>query len=145
MHNAGEPWSVYGNPCEQGGLPSFLILLLTVLGYGLRCLFMLPVQCPSLPPSRLLFTFTTTFSYSPFLHFCDIGDSAARRQPLRCRETSPGGFKWSLYQRRDQGECRDVQRGRRQVRVSSAIFIMVITAYSMELTPRLFSSYTFGS
>ena len=34
MYDAGEPQSVYGNPREQGGLPFFLVLLLTVLGYG---------------------------------------------------------------------------------------------------------------
>lgn len=43
------------------------------------------------------------------------------------------------------GECRDAQRGRQAGPVSSAIFIMVITEYSMGLTPRLFSSYTSGS
>lgn len=54
MHDAGEPRSVYGNPREQGGLPSILVLLLTVLGYGLRRLFTLPRT--QYPTHRLLST-----------------------------------------------------------------------------------------
>jgi len=64
----------------------FCFLLFSVTGLRLDYAVFLRFSC-------LLSTFTTMFSYSPFLHFCDIGDSAARRQPLQRREASPRGFK----------------------------------------------------
>lgn len=82
MHDAGEPRSVYGNPREQGGLPSFLVLLLTVLGYGLRLA----------TPSFYASTYTVPDPSPPFhrsprhshiLPFCTFAISAIARRGSR--------------------------------------------------------------
>lgn len=141
MYGAGELQSVYGNPREQGGLPSFLVLFLTVLSYGATPSFCASrIQYPFL---RLLATFfATTVSYSPFLHFCDIGDSAAAVTASRC---VPRWFQMIPLSATRSGRMPRRATWEMAGPVSSATFIMVITEYSMGLTPRLLSSYTFES
>lgn len=145
MHDAGEPRSVYGNPREQGGLPSFLVLLLTVLGYGLRRLFTLPRT--QYPTHRLLSTVSPRHSH--ILPFCTFAISA--RQPLTASRDVLRWFQMILLSATRSGwggggNAVTHNMGDRQVRfrVRFSLFI-VITEYSVGLTPRLFSSDMSGS
>lgn len=75
MHDAGEPRSVYGNSREQGGLPFFLVLSLTVLGYG---------TTPSFYASRIQRSSLRLLATSPprrshILPFCTFVISAIAR------------------------------------------------------------------
>lgn len=92
-HDAGEPRSVYGNPpsVRVASLPPSL-----TGGYAWRRLLALPAVSTrlSVPPSSS--SPQNVLIFSPLLHFCDIGDSAAGRAGSRygvSREGSPGGFK----------------------------------------------------
>lgn len=76
------------------------------------------------PPFHVL---TTTFSHSPFLHFCDIGDSAARRQPLPRIARRPPVISNEPFISDEIGK--NAATWETAGPVSSAIFITTITGY----------------
>lgn len=148
MHDAGEPRSVYGNPREQGGLPSFLVLLLTVLSYGAAAGYAVFLRFPCSARASASASFPRSPRRSHILPFCTFAISAiARRAGSRYGgATSRGVPRW--FQMIPLSATRSGRMPRRATwetagPVSSAIFIMVITEYSVGLTLRLPSSYTF--
>lgn len=77
MYDAGEPRSVYGNPREQGGLPSFLVLLLTVLGYGTTPGYAVFLRFPYSARASAFFPCSPRRSH--ILPFCTFAISAIAR------------------------------------------------------------------
>jgi len=115
VYDAGEPQSVYGNPREQGGLPFFLVLLLTVLGYGATPGYAVFLRFSY--SARASASFSCSPRRSHILPFCTFAISAIAWH---------AGSRYGIARRplvvsndpfiNDEIEENAVQRGRRRVR-----------------------------